>query len=256
MFPKFIVNNWTIRRCQSCILQGQLSVPAWSQPAQPRAGRPCQHWLAALNAQVWKLHSPSHQESRLIQAQSCQPKRERPAQRVGVCSTRGAQSCTAGVAQTGLLRSWIPGVPQPERFRRPGSTGSCRVTMTPLSGLWLLLVVELTSIYMPFSNQGDDGVLGSRNRALNLILGCFWKHFFCVGFFFLILTLRLLLQVWLDYNNNNKNLLTNWKPCTSASSTLQFNCFKAEAMCCVLSGVQGKVKWKAVKKKIKIKNNS
>jgi len=84
--------------------------------------------------------------------------------------------------------------------------------------------------------RGQEGVLGSRARAPNLILGCFF--FFLGGwgiFCFLIPTLRVTFTslIWL-LPNKKKSLLTNGKPCTSASSALQFNCFK-ERPCVVLS---------------------
>lgn len=84
--------------------------------------------------------------------------------------------------------------------------------------------------------RGQEGVLGSRARAPNLILGCFF--FFLGGwgmFCFWIPTLRVTFTSLIGLlPNKKKSLLTNGKPCTSASSALQFNCFK-ERPCVVLS---------------------
>lgn len=92
------------------------------------------------------------------------------------------------------------------------------------------------------------GVLGSSVTASNLILGMFLKT---LRFFPPVLNSHseVTFTSLIGLQPKKKIEITNWKPCASASSTLHFNCFKAEAMCCVLSGVRGKVKRKWVKKK-------
>lgn len=95
------------------------------------------------------------------------------------------------------------------------------------------------------------GVLGSSVRASNLILGMFLKNTSFLSPPVLNPHPEVTFTSLIGLQPKEKIKITNWKPCASASSTLHFNCFRAEAMCCVLSGARGKVKWKWVKKKKK-----
>lgn len=195
--PKFMVNNWTSWWCQSHIPQGWLLSPELHGLSLCSFG-PAGHANAGLLPWTPKPESwtPCLTDSHLVPARSWQPKHQSKHRHAGVCSAGSYQSCTAGIAPTGLQHSWIPGVLW---IRCSRSTSSCRVTMTPLSGLWLLLVVELTSIYIQFSNWGDEraGLCpGEQSSSLKPNFGMFLKTLFF--FFFLIPTLRLLLQVWLD----------------------------------------------------------
>lgn len=145
-------------------------------------------------------------------------------------SAARGQPCSCG------LKACVPWL---ECLRRPGSAGSCQVTVTLLSGLWLLFaVVGPTGFYRSFS-QGRQRARGCPGEPCSSPKPHFGMFFFFLGgwgmFCFWIPTLRVTFTSLIGLlPNKKKSLLTNGKPCTSASSALQFNCFK-ERPCVVLS---------------------
>lgn len=155
-------------RCRWCCAPG---CPL--HPGAPSHGG----WLAAATADAWKLNSTSSQES---WAWSWMPRHEEsPAQLPEPPWCSGRPCCIDGARAAGI--------PRLEQCRRPGSAGSCRVTMTPLSGLWLpLAVAGLTSFYRVVQQaMGREGRMVSWGAELeppNLTLGCFWKHCFFIFF--------------------------------------------------------------------------
>lgn len=242
-----MVHNRTTQCCQSCILQGWLltldhRVPACTalgQLAMPSLVCCCEHPPLKAELHIW-LRVTAHPGLELAaQAPASQGLQQLSGLHHRHCPNRSAALMSPGLEQS----------------RHPGSTGSCWVTMTPLSGLWLLLaVVELTSIYAQFSNERAGRCPGEQGSSLKPHFGMFLKTLLIFSpIFYFNSHSEVTFTSLIGLQPKKKNLLTNWKPCTSASSTLQFNCFKAEAMCCVLSGGLGKVKWKTVKKKVKLK---
>lgn len=155
-----MVSTRTVR-CRWCYAPG---LPPPSQGSRPRrlAGcRDCRRLKAQLHIQP-RVPACSGSE---LDAQA----RGQPCPAPGAPLTLRQACCIHGARA---------GVPWLERCRRPGSAGSCRVTMTLLSGLWLpLAVAGLTSFYRVVQQAGGrEGRMvswGAELEPQNLILGCF-----------------------------------------------------------------------------------
>ena len=239
IFPKFMVNNWTTRRCQACILQ---VIHPRAAGLEPWASQPCQRRLAAASTPS----SGSKEEPQLARPRSWQP--------------------TTSVLPSALGFAALAAAPQAlpkELGRVPESRGApaaaegqwhpCRV-YSCREQWWSWQAFTCSS--EPGGAEGRTVSWGAESEPQALS----WDVSDNTSFF------RFLkFPLWgyfykFDWTTTKKKTHNTHfsqiqKPCTSASSTLQFNCCRAEAMGCVPSGVQAKVMGKTAKKKIKIKIN-